>query len=251
MAKTKEEMQEHSREYFRKRRESNICPSCGTKTDGSTYCVQCKIKKCSQTRTTVKRRKNRGLCIQCGRVVQDQKNRCSRCSQQMKLRDKRRREILIAQGLCCQCGAKTSGKKRCASCLKRVRDQAKQRKKSFTDIGLCLQCGENDKMIHSVLCQTCHIKVKSYRHLTTSSHWKMLLTLLDSQDWKCPYTGEPLVLGLNDSVDHKLPQTKFPEQASDISNLEWVTEAVNRMKADKTPDEFLALIKQIHDYRSL
>lgn len=251
MAKTKEEMREHSKEYFRKRRESNICPSCGTRTDGSTYCVQCKIKKCNQTRITVKKRKNRGLCIQCGRVAKDKQNRCSRCARQMKLRDKKRRETLIVQGLCYQCGAKTSGKKGCKSCLEKVKDWTKQRRKSLADIGLCLQCGQNDKMIHSVLCQVCYIKVKSYRHLKTSKQWMMLLILLESQNWRCPYTNEKLVLGLNDSVDHKLPRIKFPEQAVNISNLEWTTRGVNQMKADRTPDEFLALIKQIHDYRLL
>lgn len=251
MAKTKEEMRECSREYFRKRRENNICPSCGIETDGSTYCVQCKVKKCSQTRAVVQKRKSQGLCIQCNREVKHKQNRCPRCSRQMKFRDKKRREILIAQRLCYQCGVKTSGKKGCKSCLDKVKIRMKQRKRSLTNAGLCTQCGRNDKMTYSVLCQTCHIKGKSYRHLKKSKYWEVLLVLLESQDWKCPYTGEQLVLGLNDSLDHKLPQARFPDQIADVTNLEWTTRDANKMKQDRTPDEFLMLIKQIYNHRSL
>ena len=137
----------------------------------------------------------------------------------MKLRDKKKRETLISQGLCCKCGGEASGKKGCRFCLDNFKDWTQQRKKSLASAGLCLQCGQNNKMSYSVLCQMCHIKVKSYRHLKTSKRWKILLTLLKSQEWKCPYTGEHLVLGLNDSLDHKLPQISFPERSTDVSNL--------------------------------
>lgn len=251
MAWTKEKIREYSKEYFHKRRENDICPSCGTETDGSTYCTQCKIKRLDQTRTLVKKRKSQGMCIQCNRVAKYKQNRCLRCARQLKFRNKKWREALIREKLCTQCGGETSGKKRCESCLLKIKNREKRRRKKLGDAGLCLQCGQDVKMIHSVLCQVCYIKNKSYTHLKTTKHWKILLMLLESQGWRCPYTDEKLVLGLNDSTDHKLPKIKFPEQALDISNLEWTTRGANQMKSDRTPDEFLALVKQIHDHRSL
>jgi hypothetical protein len=61
--------------------------------------------------------------------------------------------------------------------------------------------------------------------------------------------GIPLTLGVNDSLDHIYPLARFPERATDPTNIEWVSRKINEMKRDRTPDEFLALIGQILDYR--
>ena len=249
MAWTKEKFREYSKEYSQARRKKHLCLSCGVKTDGGAYCDKCANKRCHQLLIAIEKRKIQGQCVQCNQKVEHGRTRCSSCLEQKNAYCKQRRDTWIRQGLCGQCGGKTSGKKSCESCLMRIRNWEKQRRASLTDAGLCHYCGKNYRMHYAVLCQVCYIKNKSRYHLKTVGYWQTLLALLESQDWKCPYTGEHLILGLNDSLDHKFPRAKFPDLASNITNLEWVTRDVNKMKADQTPDEFLALVQKIHDYR--
>lgn len=61
----------------------------------------------------------------------------------------------------------------------------------------------------------------------------------------CPYTGELLRLGFNAHLDHVQPRHRFPELASDINNVEWVSEKANLAKSGLTKDEFINLCQQI------
>lgn len=251
MAWTKEKTREYMKEFTRRRREKHLCLSCGTKTDGKLHCVRCNARRCDQVKLAREIKKEKGLCIQCGHIPKDGQTRCSKCLGRKNVSYKKRRQDLIDQGLCGKCGNKTFGKKSCESCLTKVKKWERLRKKALMDAGLCCRCGKKSSLVYASLCQICYLKSKSRSHLKAGGQWKILLTLLNSQNWRCPYTGEKLILGLNDSIDHKLPRIKFPKQALDISNLEWITRGANQMKADRTPDEFLALIKQIYNYRSL
>ncbi len=46
------------------------------------------------------------------------------------------------------------------------------------------------------------------------------------------------------------PVARFPKLRDDPANIEWVRRDVNGTKGDRTPDEFLALIHRILEYRS-
>jgi hypothetical protein len=83
----------------------------------------------------------------------------------------------------------------------------------------------------------------------TRRHWKLLKQKLQEQEYKCAYTGVQLIPGVNASVDHVYPKFKYPEMAKDPHNIEWVTTEVNVMKRDRTPEEFLSLMRSILDYR--
>jgi hypothetical protein len=54
-----------------------------------------------------------------------------------------------------------------------------------------------------------------------------------------------LEFGVDASVDHILPSSRFPEHKRDISNLEWVHESINRMKKDWTKEEFLDFLQMV------
>lgn len=68
-----------------------------------------------------------------------------------------------------------------------------------------------------------------------------LKELIEAQNYTCPYTGIRLVPGVNASLDHVLPISRYPELGADISNLEWVSLEVNLAKRDKTREEFIEL----------
>jgi CRISPR/Cas system Type II protein with McrA/HNH and RuvC-like nuclease domain len=85
--------------------------------------------------------------------------------------------------------------------------------------------------------------------LRSSHHWRAIRAKFEAQGGRCAYTGQPLILGLNDSLDHVYPVSRYPARAEDPANIEWTTREVNQMKRDRTPAEFLALLKVILDYR--
>jgi hypothetical protein len=71
---------------------------------------------------------------------------------------------------------------------------------------------------------------------------------LEGQDYLCPYTGRKLIPGVNASLDHVLPKSRFPELRCEIDNVEWIDLSVNYSKRDMTKDEYIAHCKHIVDY---
>ena len=69
--------------------------------------------------------------------------------------------------------------------------------------------------------------------------------ILERQNWTCPYTGDKIILGVNDSVDHILPISKYPESKYDIDNIQWTTRVINIMKSNLLDCEFLAAIEKV------
>jgi 5-methylcytosine-specific restriction endonuclease McrA len=99
-----------------------------------------------------------------------------------------------------------------------------------------------------VYCRDCYLKHRAGYHFGDRSLWSALLEKLEQQAYRCPYTGEPLALGVNASIDHRLPASRYPEMKTDIANFDWVTKDINAAKGDRTPEEFLAWIAAVYDY---
>ncbi len=72
---------------------------------------------------------------------------------------------------------------------------------------------------------------------------QLLEILWDSQSGRCALTGETLTPGVNASLDHRVPQSQGGSH--EISNLQWVTFAVNMAKHALCEDEFLALCRRV------
>ena len=70
--------------------------------------------------------------------------------------------------------------------------------------------------------------------------------MLQKQSYRCPYSGLPLEVGGNASIDHIIAKSVRPDLRYEPSNLQWVDVDVNRMKSDKTHEEFIALIERIY-----
>ena len=112
--------------------------------------------------------------------------------------------------------------------------------------GLCGSC-KNEKLPHSsYLCEE-HWFNKAARSngLRGRDDGKALKKIIEKQNYTCPYSGKKLVLGINASVDHINPKSRFPNQAFLLTNIEWVDISVNTIKADLTKDEFISLCKLI------
>jgi hypothetical protein len=74
-----------------------------------------------------------------------------------------------------------------------------------------------------------------------------LRELAERQGFRCVYTGGSLVPGVNMSLDHIYPTSRFPHLAGEITNVQWVTKKMNTMKGARTHDEFVDLCRRIAD----
>ena len=61
-------------------------------------------------------------------------------------------------------------------------------------------------------------------------HVEMMAKKLEDSDFRCVYSGLPLIPGDNASVDHALAVATHPERISDPNNLVWCDRDINAMK---------------------
>lgn len=157
--------------------------------------------------------------------------------------------------LCVVCGKPTgTDGARCAECNVKVNAKECRRRARYTAEGKCRLCGDESQLTNRSLrkrdrgnyCKRCWLKVLAGYLLGSMKHWPILVEKLDACGWRCPYTGEELVLGVNLSFDHMDPVARFPEKRHDPNNLEPISWKVNLMKRDMTKNEFLELIERIH-----
>lgn len=168
---------------------------------------------------------------------------------------------LKSLGICLYCAKVPArpGKRMCKECSSKngpLKKYQKNRRIDSISKGLCYVCRKDPFMKSTEeyvkpLCRTCFLKAKSGSHLKSRDRWKELEDKLIAQDYKCVYTGETIILGVNDSLDHKLPFAHFPENRYDMNNLEWVTRKINQVKTDISCDDFLILVRNIFIYRNL
>ncbi len=69
------------------------------------------------------------------------------------------------------------------------------------------------------------------------------MAILLKQGARCPYTGEQLELGVNDSVDHIIPKARGGPNT--IENYQWVTRMANAAKDAMTHEEFIAFCANV------
>lgn len=110
-------------------------------------------------------------------------------------------------------------------------------------LGVCRSCGESTIKYSNAFCELHYIlsKLKWGLGRQARKHEaEYMLKKLQSQSYRCPYTGEKLILGLNTHLDHIKPRARFPKLLGDIDNLEWVSEVANHAKGQMTKEEFQA-----------
>lgn len=159
----------------------------------------------------------------------------------------RYRQQFIDAGLCAYCGKHPPSLdyRSCNSCRERVNRNNRGKIARNVANGTCPACGKQPVLPAMrgkrwSFCERCYFKKTSTDCLKTAAHAEIIGQKLKGQNYRCAYTGEEIILGLNDSLDHVLPVSKFPELRSDPTNVEWVTRKVNCMKWDSTRDEFIA-----------
>lgn len=196
-----------------------------------------------------------GKCRRCKKQSEPNRNACSyhlnieRIAAQIK-RDRRKEK-----NLCLECDEpRVSGRSYCTHHILRRREYLRVKIQKRKDNGQCIDCGspamDQIKHTETALCEKHYLRRKAAENLGKRDLWIGLKDLLVKQNYKCAWTGDDLILGLNDSIDHKNPKSKFPGMFGDINNIEWVTRTVNITKNDLTSEEFEQLICRIyHNFR--
>lgn len=242
------------------RKERKQCHSCGTDSDDKYHCKACRKAHNIRNQDRRKARKAAGLCTECGRKAEPDMRMCASCQTKNRIKLRSRRSARRKAGKCIlgSCSnSKLPDKDLCASCSEVARDYTRQRSTSLIEQGLCASCGQEPHMsvygdsrpdIMMRLCQICYLKQTSCNRFGSIKHWKVLLSILKAQEYRCAYTGERLVLGVNDSIDHVLPRSRYPNLIFDSSNIQWTTRVVNTMKLNLLDCEFLAVIEKVVEY---
>lgn len=252
----KKYMREYMARRSEKRREAGLCTVCGEKAEGKSKCEKCLGKD----RERQKKRWNStedGACRQCRKASATSGTKfCEGCREKQTRWRKKHSAKRREEGQCLSCNA-ASEKSRCEKCIAKARELNKALRKKRVNNGLCRECGgeaiPSTRSLRgrdrAAYCRDCYLRMMAPTVLGSRRMWRVLLQKLEDCDWRCPYTGEKLVMGDNLSFDHVNPVSRFPEQRHDPANVEPCTWQVNLMKRDLTREEFLGLIEKIHLFK--
>jgi 5-methylcytosine-specific restriction endonuclease McrA len=116
--------------------------------------------------------------------------------------------------------------------------------------GWCIRCKQ--KAVTNILCLYHWFQGigNPYGLQTKNGGTALLQSIWDEQCGLCAVTGEPLIPGVNASLDHIVPRSKGG--LSVRGNLRWVLLEVNTAKHDMSDEEFVALCRKVvaaHDSR--
>src|SRR6185437_6244321 len=111
--------------------------------------------------------------------------------------------------------------------------------------GLCNVCIKNNNLPDNKMCENCWYNDKARLYLKNNKLGFLLKEKAQKQNFKCAYSGDPLIPGLNMSIDHIIAQKVNPKLIHDISNLQWVTKEVNTSKNYLLPEQYVEICKKV------
>ena len=172
---------------------------------------------------TLARRMAAGQCSRCAMPKEDSdgRNVCASCLR--KAADTRKARV--ASGICRDCGGLIEGERRvtrCSVCMARYGGTSVVVVRLAT-ARRCVQCSSAKIITQEgkrTLCQPCFFKQAACRCMGSARFWKSLEVAWNAQRGVCPYTGLLIRLGVDASVDHIKPHSRFPELRSDPANIQ-------------------------------
>lgn len=157
----------------------------------------------------------------------------------------RLREQWTADGAACNtCGATLPDKqfKNCGRCRERMRKRhhshGKERRAGRRGSGFCVACAQPTTHA-SNYCRTHWLENGIGKYGFTRCQYDTMWAKLETQDFRCYYTGITLVPGVNASLDHRIPRSRGGDPL-DPDNCVWCDRLINAFKNDLTEAEFVA-----------
>ena len=216
-----------------------LCTTCRQPNDQSTRrCRACTTKAVEQNVRARREARRNKVCVECRQPWAGETKRCPECKQRQRAKWNGR----AGTDYCTRCAGPRDGKaKTCSDCRKKMRESTMTRRKNLAAQGRCVQCGATQDAGSEMYCRMHILKLAAYRWLEDVHRWRELDQLLIAQGERCAYTGEQLILGVNASIDHKIPRARGG--LNTLDNIQWVTWTVNRCKTDLSHEEFISLCR--------
>lgn len=224
------------------RKDLGLCARCGLAKEqaGFEYCFTCSdsIPGGAGSRREVLNVDNR--CIGCDSPWKDgQTDRlCKVCMESAEFSG-------VDWGCHYQCGrVREWPHQSCTVHKNESRDAKRKLIATRREAGSCLGCGQPKQVTDVSYCARCYFKEYAKKYLGSATRWAELQNKFDGQAQRCPYSGTQLVPGVNMELDHRTPKARGG--TDDLTNLQFVRSDVNICKNDKTHEEFIAFIKELH-----
>lgn len=147
---------------------AGLCTDCARPRGNTPYrCVVCADKARDRALRYARRRteyrRSAGLCVSCGGVGEEGRQRCGRCSASAAKRARSRESRMRLQGLCPCGGLIAGGRSRCQSCLdKQILRQAKRQEAARRD-GQCASCYKVPATPGKRSCEECRQRIAERR----------------------------------------------------------------------------------------
>jgi hypothetical protein len=206
---------------FQQRRiDAGLCKDCGSErgSDGtSVFCRPCADGH--SRRQSARKARLRAEWAQAGATV------CNNCG------------TLMPDGtfkLCERCRDHFRSAQKVAGPRRRARKEA---------AGECANCAE-PALRPSRYCRKHVLENGLRKHGIEADRYEEFWKKLQAQGFRCYYTGELLVPGVNASIDHRVPTSRGGSR-TDIDNCVWCDRDVNAFKNDLTEEEFVQRCKAI------
>jgi hypothetical protein len=198
---------------------------------------------------TTERRKLLGVCIDCAGPREDaSKLCCLACAgiRNSKKGSTKSYQAHIESGMCGRCGKpRDRATKLCSQCTADTAAASKAwRERRKADGTRCMYCTE-PRWHSSTSCRYHFVEKLTHNYNVPKEHVEALAKRLEDCNFLCAYTGQPLVPGVNASLDHIVSRSTDPSRASDPLNLVWCDRTVNNMKTDYSIPELLTFAKAL------
>lgn len=219
-----------------------ICPYCRRQHDrAQKRCTDCTTKAVAQNKRARQEARTAGLCATCRQPWSGETKSCTTCNEKS-------REVWANRkkpGHCRRCSgpAEDPKFKLCSFCRETSRAEERAKRAAAVVTGRCVSCGQDNDAERGRYCSGCILRAAAWRWLGDARRGGELAELFLAQSGRCAYSGEPLVLGVNASVDHRVPRSRGGPAT--LENLQWTTWNVNRAKSNLRHDEFVLMCSNV------
>lgn len=186
-----------------------------------------------------------GACYGCGdpRGQEGTKTYCRKCADTLRIRNQLRRKTRAEAKFCTRCGQPADGDQ-CGSCNGKTSAHRRALKRERIGKGICVEC-DGPSVQRNTRCEK-HIVAQAASSIFGKRSMAEALWLkFEAQGRRCHYTGLPIAIGVDASIDHVLPKATRPDLAESLDNLVWCHRRLNLCKRDLTGDEFIQLCRMV------
>lgn len=245
--KTCEAHVEAARQYKRSKRMKGLCNFCTEPVEpGKSSCAKHHEASYQRNRALAEAAALAGRCAWngCLAPAEHGKKQCAEHLAKLRAYGKGR----VIEGVCRRCPAPTTpGRTVCDNCAKRSTAWAAEKRRERKERGVCTACGRNP-LGAGLVCLGCWFANSATANVNDRLRGPEIRALFDAQGGRCALTGDELTPGVNASLDHIVPRAKGG--GNEITNLRWVTFAVNRAKQDMSDDDLFVLCAKVIEARA-